>query len=113
MYKSLNMDKRIYLSPPHIGEHEQQFVAEAFATNWIAPLGPHVDAFTRLMNAGAARIVNDTASLGRAISQIIAPDHAAQMAMAGWDVVTRGADSLDRIISLVQSRLDARRPEAS
>ena len=76
-------------------------------------VGPHVDAFTRLMNAGAARIVNDTASLGRAISQIIAPDHAAQMAMAGWDVVTRGADSLDRIISLIQSRLDARRPEAS
>ena len=76
-------------------------------------VGPHVDAFTRLMNAGAARIVNDTSSLGRAISQMIAPDHAAQMAMAGWDVVTRGADSLDRIISLVQSRLDGRRPGAA
>ncbi|WP_299650393.1 3-deoxy-D-manno-octulosonic acid transferase [uncultured Tateyamaria sp.] len=72
-------------------------------------IGPHVDAFTRLMNAGAARIVNDTSSLGRAVSQMIAPDHAAHMAMAGWDVVTRGADSLDRIISLIQARLDARR----
>lgn len=41
------MNKRIYLSPPHIGECEQQFVADAFATNWIAPLGPHVDAFER------------------------------------------------------------------
>ncbi len=39
--------KRIYLSPPHIGEFEQQFVADAFATNWIAPLGPHVDAFEK------------------------------------------------------------------
>jgi pyridoxal phosphate-dependent aminotransferase EpsN len=39
------MNKRIYLSPPHIGEYEQQFVAEAFASNWIAPLGPQVDAF--------------------------------------------------------------------
>ena len=39
------MIPRIYLSPPHIGEYEQQFVAEAFASNWIAPLGPQVDAF--------------------------------------------------------------------
>jgi len=38
---------RIFLSSPHMGEMEQQFVAEAFATNWIAPLGPHVDAFER------------------------------------------------------------------
>lgn len=71
-------------------------------------VGPHVDAFTRLMNAGAARIINDTASLGRAVSQMIAPDHAAHMAMAGWDVVTRGADSLDRVIAMIQTRLDAR-----
>ncbi|MGD8698404.1 MAG: aminotransferase class I/II-fold pyridoxal phosphate-dependent enzyme [Gemmatimonadales bacterium] len=38
---------RIHLSPPHIGELEQQLVAEAFATNWIAPVGPQVDAFER------------------------------------------------------------------
>ena len=36
---------RIYLSPPHMCGREQEFVAEAFATNWIAPLGPQVDAF--------------------------------------------------------------------
>lgn len=38
---------RIYLSPPHLGEREEHFVAEAFATNWVAPLGPNVDAFER------------------------------------------------------------------
>lgn len=38
---------RIYLSPPHIGDLELQFVREAFDTNWVAPLGPHVDAFER------------------------------------------------------------------
>lgn len=37
--------KRIYLSPPHVFGDEQALVAEAFSTNWIAPLGPHVDAF--------------------------------------------------------------------
>lgn len=38
---------RIYLSSPHMGGMEQEFVADAFATNWVAPLGPHVDAFER------------------------------------------------------------------
>ena len=37
--------KRIYLSPPHMSGLEQKFVQDAFTSNWIAPLGPHVDAF--------------------------------------------------------------------
>lgn len=36
---------RLYLSPPHMSGLEQQLVAEVFASNWIAPLGPQVDAF--------------------------------------------------------------------
>jgi dTDP-4-amino-4,6-dideoxygalactose transaminase len=36
---------RIYLSSPHMGGEELKLVQEAFATNWIAPLGPQVDAF--------------------------------------------------------------------
>lgn len=36
---------RIYLSPPHMSGLEQPYVQEAFDTNWIAPLGPNVDAF--------------------------------------------------------------------
>ncbi|HXT71656.1 MAG TPA: aminotransferase class I/II-fold pyridoxal phosphate-dependent enzyme [Vicinamibacterales bacterium] len=39
--------KRIYLSPPHLFGNEQALVADAFESNWIAPLGPHVDAFER------------------------------------------------------------------
>lgn len=38
---------RIYLSPPHMSGTELELVQEAFASNWIAPLGPHVDAFER------------------------------------------------------------------
>jgi len=38
---------RVYLSSPHMSGHELPLVEEAFATNWIAPLGPHVDAFER------------------------------------------------------------------
>jgi dTDP-4-amino-4,6-dideoxygalactose transaminase len=37
--------KKIYLSPPHLGNDEFELVKDAFVSNWIAPLGPHVDAF--------------------------------------------------------------------
>ena len=36
---------RIYLSPPHLGGRERELLAEALESNWIAPLGPQVDAF--------------------------------------------------------------------
>lgn len=39
------MYERIYLSSPHIDNQERHFVQEAFDTNWIAPVGPHVDTF--------------------------------------------------------------------
>lgn len=39
--------QRIYLSPPHMSGLEQRYVQEAFDTNWVAPLGPNVDAFER------------------------------------------------------------------
>jgi dTDP-4-amino-4,6-dideoxygalactose transaminase len=37
--------QRVHLSPPHMGNLEEFLLADAFASNWIAPLGPHVDAF--------------------------------------------------------------------
>ncbi len=36
---------RVYLSPPHMGPDERALLLEAFDSNWVAPLGPHVDAF--------------------------------------------------------------------
>jgi dTDP-4-amino-4,6-dideoxygalactose transaminase len=40
------MEKRkIWLSVPHMGSHELVFVNEAFETNWISPVGPHLGAF--------------------------------------------------------------------
>jgi dTDP-4-amino-4,6-dideoxygalactose transaminase len=38
---------RIYLSPPHVFGDERALIDEAFAANWLAPFGPHVDAFER------------------------------------------------------------------
>ena len=45
------MPPRIYLSPPHMGEDERALLIEAFDSNWVAPLGPHVDAFEREFSA--------------------------------------------------------------
>ena len=36
---------KIWLSSPHMGGQEQEFVAKAFEENWIAPLGPNVNGF--------------------------------------------------------------------
>lgn len=63
---------RIYLSSPHMGGLEEEFVADAFASNWIAPLGPHVQAFERefaeLVGAGhAAAVSSGTAALHLAL----------------------------------------------
>lgn len=42
-------NKKIYLASPHMSEqgYEMQYVRQAFAENWIAPLGPNVNAFER------------------------------------------------------------------
>lgn len=45
------VDEQILLSSPHMGQYEREFVEEAFRTNWIAPLGPNVDAFERELAA--------------------------------------------------------------
>lgn len=63
---------RLYLSPPHLDGDEQRLVAEAFASNWIAPLGPQVDAFEREMAAytgaaHAAALSSGTAALHLAL----------------------------------------------
>jgi dTDP-4-amino-4,6-dideoxygalactose transaminase len=49
------IEKPILLSTPHMGDTEMSFVEEAFRTNWIAPLGPNVDAFERAI-AGIAGV---------------------------------------------------------
>lgn len=47
MKEGIKMKKRIFLSSPHMSEegYEQQYVKEAFDTNWIAPLGENVNKF--------------------------------------------------------------------
>lgn len=62
------IDDQILLSTPHMGEAERAYVEEAFRSNWIAPLGPNVDAFesevAALVGIGhAAAVSSGTAAL--------------------------------------------------
>ncbi|AXI10778.1 pyridoxal phosphate-dependent aminotransferase [Oceanobacillus zhaokaii] len=63
----------IYLSPPHMTGEEQQYVNEAFASNWIAPLGPNVDAFEQEIAelvevSGALAVSSGTAAIHLALA---------------------------------------------
>jgi pyridoxal phosphate-dependent aminotransferase EpsN len=63
---------RIHLSPPHMGVEERKLFGEAFDSNWIAPLGPHVDAFEREVAertgvAHAAALSSGTAAIHLAL----------------------------------------------
>ncbi len=59
---------RIYLSSPHLGGLENRFLKEAVDSNWIAPVGPKVDAFEEEFSSyldvkAAAALVSGTAAL--------------------------------------------------
>jgi dTDP-4-amino-4,6-dideoxygalactose transaminase len=63
---------KIYLSPPHMGADERALLLDAFDSNWVAPLGPHVDAFERELAAHvgvghAAALSSGTAALHLAL----------------------------------------------
>ena len=63
---------RIFLSPPHMSGNEQKYINEAFETNWIAPLGPNVDAFEKELaeyvgSKGAAAVSSGTAAIHLAL----------------------------------------------
>lgn len=67
------MKPKIYLSSPHMGGTEIEFVKEAFDTNWIAPLGPNVDGFEKDLenrlgeNVHVAALSSGTAALHLAL----------------------------------------------
>ncbi len=46
-FKEFNMKSRIWLSLAHMSGREQEFIQEAFDTNWVVPLGPNVNAFEK------------------------------------------------------------------
>ncbi|MEM1006372.1 MAG: glycosyltransferase N-terminal domain-containing protein [Pseudomonadota bacterium] len=86
--------------------------SEAIALGSAIVHGPfihlHQDMYARLEKVGAARVVKSATELGDAVVQLLAPDRAADMALAGWQMITEGAPQADQLIDMVQEILDQR-----
>ncbi|WP_349410682.1 DegT/DnrJ/EryC1/StrS family aminotransferase [Pseudalkalibacillus sp. SCS-8] len=70
---SVRDKEKIFLSPPHMTGNEMEYVQEAFNSNWIAPLGPNVDAFEKgiaeyVGAKGALAVSSGTAAIHLALS---------------------------------------------
>lgn len=69
------MQEKIWLSSPHMGGTERDFVTEAFDTNWVAPLGPNVNGFEKDLetyegeNVHVAALSSGTAAIHLALIQ--------------------------------------------
>ncbi len=70
----MSQDK-IWLSSPHMGGAERDFVKQAFDTNWVAPLGPNVNGFEKDLedyqgeNVHVAALSSGTAAIHLALVQ--------------------------------------------
>jgi len=70
-----NSNKKIYLSPPHMNGEENVYIKDAINSNWVAPLGPHVDAFEKELASYvgvkfAAALSSGTAALHLALKTL-------------------------------------------
>ena len=64
--------KQIFLSPPHMSGKEQEYIAEVFKSNYIAPLGAFVDRFEQDIcdytgSSYALATINGTAAIHLAL----------------------------------------------
>ncbi|MBR9842502.1 MAG: 3-deoxy-D-manno-octulosonic acid transferase [Rhodobacteraceae bacterium] len=94
------------LIPKQGGQNPLEPAALGSAVLYGPSIRSHLDAYSRLAEAGAARIVRDVDSLVSALGQVLAPDVTARMAHAGWEIVSEGAEVSDQIIALLQDTLD-------
>jgi dTDP-4-amino-4,6-dideoxygalactose transaminase len=75
VYLRRDIDSQILLSTPHMGDFEREYIEDAFRSNWVAPLGPNVDAFEREIAAyagigHAAALVSGTAAIHLALKLV-------------------------------------------
>jgi dTDP-4-amino-4,6-dideoxygalactose transaminase len=72
MRSDIMSSKRVFLSPPHMAGEEMEFVRQAFESNYIAPVGPMVDAFeeefaAKVGAAYAVAVASGTAAMHLAL----------------------------------------------
>ncbi|PHQ97087.1 MAG: 3-deoxy-D-manno-octulosonic acid transferase [Marinosulfonomonas sp.] len=69
-------------------------------------ISKYILGYARLDTAGAAREVGNATQLAAAVQDLLAPDKAAEMAHAGWEISTSGAEAMDHAIALIYDVLN-------
>lgn len=94
------------LDPDGRGRDPYEAAAHGSAILYGPNVKDYLRSYARLASSGAARMISDADSLSTSVSRLTSPDQAARMAMAAWDVVTQGAEAMDKIMTLVNEALD-------
>src|SRR5690606_19360775 len=94
------MNQKIWLSSPHMGQKEFEYVTEAFDTNWIAPLGPHVDGFEKDLETQLAQQVH--------VAALSAGTAAIHLALIILDVKAGSTASINALICYDVNAVDER-----
>lgn len=94
------------LRPGHGGRNPYAPAALGSAILYGPNVRNHLQAYSRLAAAGAARIVMDASSLAQGVQRLLAPDQAAAMAHAAWEVTSEGAEVTDALLEHIQDVLD-------
>lgn len=98
------------LSQPGGGHDPYEPAALGSAVLHGPQIGPHEAVFSRMNAVGAARRVGDASALGAAVSELLSPDKAAEMAHRAWQISSEGAEVSDRAMDLVNDALAAQGP---
>ncbi|WP_043743697.1 3-deoxy-D-manno-octulosonic acid transferase [Pseudooceanicola atlanticus] len=96
------------LTTGHGGRDPYEPAALGSAIVYGPNVSRHLSSYSRFARAGAARLVRDAPSLAAAILRLNAPDQAAAMAQAAWDVATEGAEVTDKVLEKIEEILDRR-----
>ncbi|MEO1152779.1 MAG: glycosyltransferase N-terminal domain-containing protein [Pseudomonadota bacterium] len=96
------------LSEPGGGHDPYEPAALGSAVVHGPNIGPHEAVFSRMNAVGAARRVGDANALGVAVSELLSPDKAAEMAHRAWQISSEGAEVSDRAMELVAEALEKR-----
>ncbi len=68
--------------------------------------GEFTELYERIGKAGAARLVENQAVLSTVVGGLLAPDKAAKMAHAGWELSSQSAEATDQMVALLHDVLD-------
>ena len=68
----MSKPSRIYMSPPHLSGNEYQYIKDVLDSNWVAPVGPHLQQFEQQFAAEvgckhAVAVVSGTAAIHLAL----------------------------------------------